>query len=138
MRGPDSLARALPGVVLRSTTLRIVRSSVARRRPKKKLRRSPPRSLTFPPDLWREVERFARERRLPPAAAVRSLVNDQLRAVRELEQLRRARQWQLEQAIGEAEAIAAGDRRTVPWSRLEATHRAALARFSERGKRAAR
>jgi len=104
-------------------------------RPRRRL--SPPRSLTFPPELWNEVERFARERALPPATAVRSLVTDQLRAVRDLEQLRRARQWQLEQAVIEAEAIAAGDRRTVPWSRLAAAHRAGLARPAKRGKRAA-
>ncbi len=101
-------------------------------------RRNPPRSFTFPAELWQDVQTFARERGLPPAAAVRSLVSEQLRAVRDLEQLRRARQWQLEQAIVEAEAIAAGDRRTVPWSRLATAHRAGLARLSKRGKRAAR
>lgn len=104
-------------------------------RPKK--RRSPPRSLTFPPELWREVERFARERSLPPAAAVRTLVSEQLRAVRELEQVRRARQWQLEQAMQEVRAIEAGDRRSVPWSQLVRSTRAAIARASARRKRAA-
>lgn len=121
--------------VSRSTTLPGVSSQGTASGLKK--RRSPPRSLTFPPELWREVRRFARERSLPPAAAVRSLVSDQLRAVRDLEQLRRARQWQLQQAIVEGDAIAGGDRRTVPWSRLERVHRAAMARASERGKQAA-
>jgi hypothetical protein len=105
--------------------------------PRSRQRRSPPRSLTFPPELWREIERFARDRALPPAAAVRSLVIEQLRAVKDLEQLRRAREWQLEQAVIEAEAIAAGDRRTVPWSRLAAAHRAGLARATTRRKRTA-
>jgi len=110
----------------------MVKSSV-KRRPRK----NPPRSLTFPAELWHEIQTFAEERSLPPAAAVRSLVSEQLRAVRDLEQLRRARQWQLEQAIVEAEAIASGDRRTVPWSRLVAAHRVGLARVGKRGKRAA-
>jgi hypothetical protein len=68
---------------------------------------------------------------------VRTLVAEQLRAVRDIEQLRRARQWQLEQAVIEAEVIAGGDRRTVPWSRLAEAHRVGLARLAKRKQRAA-
>lgn len=120
--------------MLRPTTLGpMARKSAATRSP----RRNPPRSFTFPAELWQDVQTFARERSLPPAAAVRSLVSEQLRAVRDIEQLRRARQWQLEEAMREVRALEAGDRRAVPWSRLVRSYRTAVARAAAGAKRSA-
>jgi len=98
----------------------------------KPARQNPPRSLTFPDDLWEAVTDYARARRLPPAAAVRTLVAERLDDVARSERLRRAREWQDEQAWIEAQAIAGGDRQEVARSDIEAAFEAAHRRIQAR------
>ncbi len=98
-------------------------------------RRNPPRSLTFPPDLWRGVTEYARSRRLPPAAAVRTLVAERLDDVARSERLRRAREWQIEQGWIEAQKIADGDRDTVSRSEIQSLIETARERMRSKPKR---
>lgn len=107
------------------------------RAPEKPPRRNPPRSLTFPTDLWGAVTDYARARRLPPAAAVRALVAERLDDVARSERLRRAREWQNEQGWIEAQAIAGGDREEVARSEIDAAFEAARRRVQGRRSRSA-
>ncbi len=98
-------------------------------------RRSPAHSVTFTPALKSEIERYAKARNLRFGAAVRTLVTEQLRELKELERLRRAREWQIAQGWAAAQAIARGDVDEVGWDEIEQVHREALARAKERERR---
>lgn len=100
--------------------------------PQQRSRPTPPSSVSFPTELRGQVDRYARSRNLRFAEAVRVLVTERLRDVESDEQLRRARQWQLEQTIVEAEAIAAGDRSRVSWKEIEAIFGDARSRLAAR------
>lgn len=98
-------------------------------------RRSPAHSVTFTPELKLAVERYARARNLPFGAAVRTLVTEQLRELKDIERLRRAREWQIAQGWSEAQAIARGDVDEVAWSEIEQIEAGAVARVRARGRR---
>ncbi len=91
------------------------------------------RSFPCPDDLWREVERFARERDLgTPAAAARTLLRSGLRVERRVRELEAARDWQIEQAWADVQAIAAGDRTFGSWDEIEQAAERARLRIRER------
>lgn len=92
------------------------------------------RSFPCPDDLWEEVAVFADERELgSPAAAARLLIRSGLRVERRLRELAAARDWQIEQAWADVQAIAAGDRTFVSWDEIEQAAERARSRIRERG-----
>lgn len=99
-------------------------------------RRSPAHTVTFTPELKKELERYAHKHNLPFGAAVRVLVTDQLQAVKRRDELLRVLEWQIEEGWAEAEAIAGGDRSEVSRAEIAKAHRAALARLAKRTRRA--
>ncbi len=113
-----------------------VRAVVARPASRAKARRrSPAHSVTFTPELKAAVERYAEARNLPFGAAVRTLVTEQLRELKEIERLRRAREWQIAQGWAEAQAIARGEVDEVGWGDIEQIQGEALARTRARLRR---
>lgn len=91
------------------------------------------RSFPCPDDLWDEVSLFANERELgSPAAAARLLIRSGLRIERRLRELAAARDWQIEQAWADVQAIAAGDRTFVSWDEIEQAAERARSRIRER------
>lgn len=91
------------------------------------------RSFPCPDDLWNEVERFAAERDLgSPAAAARLLLRSGLTVERRVRELQAARDWQIEQAWSDVQAIAAGDRTFGSWDEIEQAAERARLRIRER------
>jgi len=106
------------------------------RKDAKARRWSPAHSVTFTPELKAAVERYAKARNLAFGAAVRALVTEQLRELKELDRFRRAREWQIVQGWSEATAIARGDVDEVDWDEIELVHRRALDRSGARERQA--
>ncbi len=100
-------------------------------------RRNPVHSVTFTPELVRQIERYAKAHNVRFGAAVRALVTDQLRELGRIEQLRRAREWQIAQAWSEVEAMERGESPQVSWDEVEAVIREARARMQRKARRAA-
>jgi len=91
------------------------------------------RSFPCPDDLWTEVESFAAERGLgSPAAAARLLLRSALGIERRVRELQAARDWQIEQAWSDVQAIAAGDRTFGSWDEIEQAAERARLRIRER------
>jgi hypothetical protein len=91
------------------------------------------RSFPCPDDLWAEVEAYAAEQELgAPAAAARLLLRRGLTSERRARELDAARDWQIEQAWVDVEAIAGGAREVVSWSRIEDAADLARRRIRER------
>lgn len=91
------------------------------------------RSFPCPDDLWHDVEAFARERGLgTPAAAARVLLRSGLSVERRVKQIAAARDWQIEQAWADLQAIAAGDRTFGSWDEIEQAAQRARLRVRER------
>ncbi len=91
------------------------------------------RSFPCPDDLWSEIEAFAAERDLgSPAAAARLLLRSGLRVERRLRELDAARDWQIEQAWSDVQAIAGGDRTFGSWDEIEQAAERARLRIRER------
>lgn len=98
-------------------------------------RRSPVRTRSFacPDELWHEVETFAKERGLgTPSVAARVLLRTGLDVERRVRELRAARDWQIEQAWADVQAIAAGDRAFGSWHEIERAAQRARLRIRER------
>jgi len=91
------------------------------------------RSFPCPDDLWNEVEHFAGERELgSPAAAARLLLRSGLSVERRVRELQAARDWQIEEAWADVQAIAAGDRTFGSWDEIEQAAEQARLRIRER------
>ncbi|MBI2983394.1 MAG: hypothetical protein HYY42_04345 [Chloroflexi bacterium] len=91
------------------------------------------RSFPCPDDLWGEIESFAGERGLgSPAAAARLLLRSGLSLERRVRELQAARDWQIEQAWADLQAIAAGDRTFGSWDEIEQAAERARLRVRER------
>ena len=91
------------------------------------------RSFPCPDDLWNEVETFAGEHSLgSPAAAARLLLRSGLSVERRVRELQAARDWQIEQAWADIQAIAAGDRTFGSWDEIEQAAERARLRARER------
>lgn len=97
------------------------------------------RSFPCPDDLWSEIQRFAAERGLgSPAAATRLLLRSGLGVERRVRELKATRDWQIEQAWSDLQAVAAGDRTFGSWDELERAAEQARSRIREREAAAAR
>ena len=84
--------------------------------------RSPGRTRSFacPDELWAEVQAFTDQRGLGSTSdGLRSLIRDGLRLSQRFRELEEARDWQIEQAWAEAQAIANGDRSVGRWEDIE-------------------
>jgi hypothetical protein len=91
------------------------------------------RSFPCPDDLWDEVESFATERELgSPAAAARLLLRSGLSVERRVRELQAARDWQIEQAWSDLQAVAGGDRTFGSWDEIEQAAERARLRIRER------
>lgn len=91
------------------------------------------RSFPCPDELWSDVEHFATERELgSPAAAARLLLRSGLSVERRVRELQAARDWQIEQAWSDLQAIAAGDRTFGSWDEIEQAAERARLRIRER------
>src|SRR5437899_849524 len=91
------------------------------------------RSFPCPDDLWDEVESFATEHELgSPAAAARLLLRSGLNVERRVRELKAARDWQIEQAWSELQAVAGGDRTFGSWDEIEQAAERAGLRIRER------
>ena len=91
------------------------------------------RSFPCPDDLWNEVERFATERDLgSPAAAARLLLRSGLSVERRVRELQAARDWQIEQAWSDLQAVAGGDRTFGSWDEIDQAAERARLRIRER------
>lgn len=91
------------------------------------------RSFPCPDELWSEIERFAQERSLgTPAAAARLLLRSGLKVERRVRELEAARDWQIEQAWADIQAIAAGDRTFGSWDEIDQAAERARLRIRER------
>lgn len=114
----------------RKTSRKTARPNKAAARPRPATRT---RSFPCPDDLWNEVERFAKERDLgSPAAAARSLIRSGLQVERRVREVQAARDWQIEQAWSDVQAIAAGDRAFGSWEEIEQAAERARLRIRER------
>jgi hypothetical protein len=97
------------------------------------------RSFPCPDDLWNEVEQFATERELgSPAAAARLLLRSGLSVERRVRELQAARDWQIEQAWSDLQAVAGGDRTFSSWEEIDLAAERARLRIREREAAAAR
>jgi len=91
------------------------------------------RSFPCPDDLWTEIEHFSKERELgSPAAAARLLLRSGLGVERRVREIQAARDWQIEEAWAEVQAIAAGDRTFGSWDQIEQAAERARLRIRER------
>lgn len=91
------------------------------------------RSFPCPDDLWAQAEAFARERGLGSTAdGLRVLLRSGLRVERRIRELDAARDWQIEQAWAEVQAIAAGDQTVGSWDDVEQAAERARARIRQR------
>lgn len=91
------------------------------------------RSFPCPDDLWEEIQTFANERGLgSPAAATRLLLRSGLGLERRARELEAARDWQIEQAWTDLQAIAGGDRTFGSWDEIERAAERARLRARER------
>lgn len=91
------------------------------------------RSFPCPDELWDKVEHFAAERKLgSPAAAARMLLRSGLKVERRVRELDAARDWQIEQAWSDLQAIAGGDRTFGSWDEIEQAAECARLRIRER------
>lgn len=91
------------------------------------------RSFPCPDDLWTEIEHFSKERGLgSPAAAARLLLRTGLGVERRMREIQAARDWQIEEAWTEVQAIAAGDRTFGSWDEIEQAAEQARLRIRER------
>lgn len=91
------------------------------------------RSFPCPDDLWDQVELFAAERELgSPAAAARLLLRSGLSVERRVRELQAARDWQIEQAWSDLQAIAGGDRTFGSWEEIEQAAESARLRIRQR------
>jgi len=91
------------------------------------------RSFPCPDDLWAEIEHFSKERDLgSPAAAARLLLRAGLGIERRVREIQAARDWQIEAAWTDVQAIAAGDRTFGSWIEIEQAAERARLRIRER------
>lgn len=92
-----------------------------------------PISLRFGPELRQRVRRFAAERQLEEATAVRLLVTERLNEVDEAKELAEAEAWQREQALATWERFLARRGRVVPRERIARIFAEALAELDAEG-----
>ena len=78
-----------------------------------------PISFRMPPDLRARLRRFAKERHLAEAEALRLVVSEHLDQVDNERELAVAEKWQFKQAYATWQRHLKGDGRLVPWDEIE-------------------
>lgn len=89
--------------------------------PKKTSIKAPvsPISFRMPPDLRARLRRFAKERNLAEAEALRLVVSEHLDQVENEKELAAAERWQFKQAYATWQRHLRGEGRLVPWEEIE-------------------
>jgi len=78
-----------------------------------------PISFRMPPDLRARLRRFAKERHLAEAEALRLVVSEHLEEVDNERELAAAERWQFKQAYATWQRHLRGDERLVPWEEIQ-------------------
>ena len=93
--------------------------------------------MTLTPDLRKRLFNVAKKRKLKVATTARLLIDERIGELEDDAQLRRAENWQTEQAWATWKKIEAGDRRWVSLKESEADARRAFAEAKGRTRRRA-
>ncbi len=78
-----------------------------------------PLSFRMPPDLRARLRRFAKERHLAEAEALRLVVSEHLEEVENERELAAAEKWQFKQAYATWQRHLRGEGRLVPWESIQ-------------------
>jgi predicted DNA-binding protein len=78
-----------------------------------------PLSFRMPPDLRARLRRFAKERNLAEAEALRLVVSEHLEEVENERELAAAERWQFKQAYATWQRLLRGEEPLVPWEDVE-------------------
>jgi hypothetical protein len=87
-----------------------------------------PISFRIPPALRARLRRFAKERNLAEAEALRLVVSEHLDQVDNERELAAAERWQFKQAYATWQRYQSGKGRTVPWESIQQIFADALAK----------
>lgn len=87
-----------------------------------------PISFRMPPDLRARLRRFAKERNLAEAEALRLVVSEHLDQVENERELAAAERWQFKQAYATWQRYQRGEGSTVPWESIQQIFADALAK----------
>ena len=87
-----------------------------------------PLSFRMPPDLRTRLRRFAKERHLAEAEALRLVVSERLDEIDSERELAAAERWQFKQAYATWRRYQRGGGRTVPWESIQQIFVDALAK----------
>src|SRR5687767_1878676 len=87
-----------------------------------------PISFRMPPALRARLRRFAKERNLAEAEALRLVVSEHLDEVENERELAAAERWQFKQAYATWQRYQRGEERTVPWESIQRIFVEALAK----------
>lgn len=91
-----------------------------------------PLNIRLPADLRDRLRKFAASRQLTEAAAIRSMLQDRLEELPILEDVERARRWQVEQVWEDAKLAIAGVGAEGEWRNILSSHRRAISEVSAR------
>lgn len=108
-------------------TKRAVTSGAPRQVKGRRLTRNVPISLRFSPELRERVRRYAAERQIEEATAIRLLCAERLNEIERDAELSEAEEWQRAQAWASWERVRAGQGRDVPAERIARVFSDALA-----------
>ena len=78
-----------------------------------------PLSFRMPPDLRARLRRFAKERHLAEAEALRLVVSEHLEEVENERELAAAERWQFKQAYATWQRHLRGEEGVVPWEEIQ-------------------
>ena len=78
-----------------------------------------PINFRMPPDLRARLRRFAKERHLAEAEALRLVVSEHLEEVENERELAAAERWQFKQAYATWQRYLRGEERIVPWEEIQ-------------------
>lgn len=93
-----------------------------------------PISFRMPPALRARLRRFAKERNLAEAEALRLVVSEHLDEVENERELAAAERWQFKQAYATWQRHLRGEGRLVPWEDIQQIFVDALAKQPNRGR----
>ncbi len=89
------------------------------RKPNIKTTPASPINFRMPPDLRARLRRFAKERNLAEAEALRLVVSEHLEEVENERELAAAERWQFKQAYATWQRSMRGEERLVPWEEIQ-------------------
>ena len=106
--------------------------------PRPRARLTDPLNIRLPTELRGQLRKFAASRQLTEAAAIRSMLKDHLEELPVLDDIERARRWQVEQVWEDARQAVAGGGAEGEWRDVLASHRVAMSEASARRGRGGR